>query len=90
MDQVSLNERNIKARPQQKRRRNVFTPFLRNWELYVIISPVLAYYLIFEYFPMYGVQIAFKISSRPKASGEALGSASGISSGFSTAIIFGG
>ena len=38
----------------------MFTPFLRNWELYVIISPVLAYYLIFEYFPMYGVQIAFK------------------------------
>ncbi|WP_246627593.1 ABC transporter permease [Paenibacillus solanacearum] len=50
----------MQARPQHKRKRNVFTPFLRNWELYVIISPVLAYYLIFEYFPMYGVQIAFK------------------------------
>lgn len=35
-------------------------PFRKNWELYVIISPVILYYIIFEYFPMYGVQIAFK------------------------------
>jgi putative aldouronate transport system permease protein len=34
--------------------------FLKNWELYVIISPVIAFYIIFEYIPMYGVQIAFK------------------------------
>jgi putative aldouronate transport system permease protein len=34
--------------------------YLRNWELYAIISPVLAYFIIFEYIPMYGVQIAFK------------------------------
>nr|WP_240762852.1 ABC transporter permease subunit [Paenibacillus thalictri] len=33
---------------------------MKNWELYVLISPVLAYFFIFHYLPMYGVQIAFK------------------------------
>lgn len=52
--------------PQQKvvqpktRTRTILKPYLRNWELYVLISPVLAYFIIFEYIPMYGVQIAFK------------------------------
>lgn len=32
----------------------------RNWDLYLLISPVIAYYLVFHYYPMYGVQIAFK------------------------------
>jgi putative aldouronate transport system permease protein len=42
------------------RTRTILRPYLRNWELYVLISPVLAYFIIFEYIPMYGVQIAFK------------------------------
>jgi putative aldouronate transport system permease protein len=32
----------------------------KNWELYVLVAPVVAYFLIFQYAPMYGVQIAFK------------------------------
>lgn len=32
----------------------------KNGELYLLISPVIAYFIIFEYLPMYGVQIAFK------------------------------
>lgn len=44
----------------KSRKRTIFRPYLRNWELYVLISPVLAYFIIFEYIPMYGVQIAFK------------------------------
>ncbi|WP_343045100.1 ABC transporter permease [Paenibacillus lemnae] len=32
----------------------------KNWELYVIFLPVIAYFIIFHYLPMYGVQIAFK------------------------------
>jgi putative aldouronate transport system permease protein len=31
-----------------------------NWQLYVLLSPALIYFLIFKYYPMYGVQIAFK------------------------------
>ncbi|WP_245954329.1 ABC transporter permease [Paenibacillus flagellatus] len=34
--------------------------FRKNWDLYLLISPVIAYFLIFDYYPMYGVQIAFK------------------------------
>ena len=32
----------------------------RNLDLYLLILPVLVYFIIFEYYPMYGVQIAFK------------------------------
>lgn len=32
----------------------------KNWQLYALFTPVLVYFLIFHYFPMYGVQIAFK------------------------------
>ena len=32
----------------------------RNWELYVIIIPVLIYFFLFHYKPMYGALIAFK------------------------------
>ena len=31
-----------------------------NWDLYLLILPVVTYYTIFHYMPMYGVQIAFK------------------------------
>lgn len=33
---------------------------LNNWQLYLLLVPVLAYYIIFHYVPMYGVTIAFK------------------------------
>ncbi|GIQ67038.1 hypothetical protein PACILC2_56060 [Paenibacillus cisolokensis] len=32
----------------------------KNWDLYVLIVPVIVYYIMFHYVPMYGVQIAFK------------------------------
>ena len=32
----------------------------RNWDLYLLLVPVLAYFIIFHYAPMYGVQIAFR------------------------------
>ncbi|MEC0226368.1 ABC transporter permease [Paenibacillus alba] len=33
---------------------------LRNYDLYLLLLPTLAYFIIFHYVPMYGVQIAFK------------------------------
>jgi len=33
---------------------------IKNYQLYIIFFPVLLYYIIFHYAPMYGVQIAFK------------------------------
>ena len=32
----------------------------RNYDLYLLILPVVAYYVIFAYIPMYGIQLAFK------------------------------
>ena len=32
----------------------------RNWELYLFVVPALIYLLLYCYYPMYGVQIAFK------------------------------
>ena len=34
--------------------------FLLYWELYLFILPALAYVVIFDYLPMYGIQIAFR------------------------------
>ena len=33
--------------------------FIRNWGVYLIFLPVLAFYIIFRYVPIYGVSIAF-------------------------------
>lgn len=33
---------------------------LNNWQLYMLILPALVYLIIFNYLPMYGVQIAFR------------------------------
>ncbi|WP_342535346.1 ABC transporter permease subunit [Lysinibacillus sp. FSL K6-1151] len=32
----------------------------KNWELYLLLAPVILYFLVFHYYPLYGVQIAFK------------------------------
>ncbi|GAB6929143.1 ABC transporter permease subunit [Paenibacillus sp. JCM 10914] len=32
----------------------------KNWQLYALFTPVLIYFIVFHYVPMYGVQIAFK------------------------------
>ncbi|WP_211746639.1 ABC transporter permease subunit [Paenibacillus sp. Marseille-Q4541] len=42
------------------RRKGLVKRILQNWELYVLIAPAFFYFLIFQYVPMYGVQIAFK------------------------------
>ena len=34
--------------------------FKKNWVLYLMVLPVIAYYIIFHYLPMYGIQIGFK------------------------------
>nr|WP_227522082.1 ABC transporter permease subunit [Bacillus solitudinis] len=33
---------------------------MKRWQLYVLLSPAVLYLLIFQYYPMYGAQIAFK------------------------------
>ncbi|TNJ66896.1 sugar ABC transporter permease [Paenibacillus hemerocallicola] len=45
---------------RRKRQGRAIRAILRHWQLYVLIAPVLVYFIVFHYMPMYGVQIAFK------------------------------
>lgn len=38
----------------------------KNWDLYLLILPVVVYFLLLKYLPMYGIQIAFKDFSAAK------------------------
>ena len=40
--------------------RRALAPYLRNWDLYLLLVPSIVIYIIFNYAPMYGVQIAFR------------------------------
>lgn len=42
------------------KKRNLRSVFYNNWQLYVLILPALIYFFIFNYLPLYGIQIAFK------------------------------
>ena len=45
---------------QRKTKKRILTIVKNNWQLYLLVLPALIYFFIFEYMPMYGVQIAFK------------------------------
>lgn len=40
--------------------RALFADVIRNYQLYLLLLPAVVYILVFHYWPMYGVQIAFK------------------------------
>ena len=48
------------GRPQLSLRDRIVRQLKQNWVLYLMILPVLAYFFIFSYVPMYGVTLAFK------------------------------
>lgn len=50
--------RKIPKKPRTRRKTS--RTFWRNWQLYVLLAPALIYFLVFKYYPMYGLQIAFK------------------------------
>nr|WP_244562913.1 ABC transporter permease subunit [Paenibacillus uliginis] len=54
MPTASIKSRNKTSRSL------VYKRVKKNWDLYLLILPVIAFFLIFEYGPMYGLQIAFK------------------------------
>ena len=51
--QAVINGRPVRKTPLGKK-------MLQNWELYIFVLPLVVYLILFRYFPMYGVQIAFK------------------------------
>lgn len=51
-----LSARPLAARPK----RRLVARIVRNWQLYLFLLPALAFFAIFQYGPMYGLQLAFK------------------------------
>lgn len=49
----------IKLSKEQKRKM-IKKDLRKNWPVYLVVLPIIIYYLMFEYIPMYGVQIAFQ------------------------------
>lgn len=41
-------------------RKSRWKSVLKNWELYIFVLPTMAYFIVFHYFPLYGLQIAFR------------------------------
>lgn len=51
---------NDKKNTARLRRRKTASEILRDYQLYIMLAPFLIYYILLVYFPMYGLQIAFK------------------------------
>ncbi|OAD88825.1 ABC transporter, permease protein [Clostridiales bacterium KLE1615] len=43
-----------------KKKINYAVYFKNNWQLYVLILPAIIYFIVFNYMPLYGIQITFK------------------------------
>ena len=48
------------AKPINGNKRSWLVKALRSWRLYVLLAPTFIYLFVFNYIPMYGVQIAFR------------------------------
>jgi len=53
-------ERYRTEKARDGRRTSRWRKIWSNWELYALLAPVMLYFIVFDYVPMYGVQIAFK------------------------------
>lgn len=54
---AGMNSQDIQAKPKSKK---LLKKIVRNWQLYIFMAPALLTVIIFNYVPMYGIQIAFK------------------------------
>ena len=52
--------KNRKKAAIPKRKISKRTYFKNNWQLYVLVLPAIIYFFVFNYMPLYGIQIAFK------------------------------
>lgn len=47
-------------KPKLHKKISLGTIIKKNWQLYILILPALIYFFVFNYLPLYGIQIAFK------------------------------
>lgn len=57
---MEVSASQMAGRQSPKTKNKTWTQIKRNYELYLFLLPVVVLYLVFKYYPMYGVQIAFK------------------------------
>lgn len=50
----------VKTKKKKTLKQRLLLEIKRNWILYLMILPVIVYFVIFRYYPMYGVTLAFK------------------------------
>lgn len=55
-----MNNTKVQSLRQQRRWANVRRRLINDWQIYLLILPAIIYVFLFDYMPMYGVQIAFK------------------------------
>lgn len=60
-----MHKQAASALPVKPRKKSILRRLLSSWQLYVLIAPATIYYLICHYWPLYGLQIAFK-NYKPK------------------------
>lgn len=48
------------VKPKKMKKKGFIAEIRKNWMLYLMIAPIIVYYLIFAYKPMYGALIAFQ------------------------------
>ena len=54
--ETAAQVKRLRANARRKKLRRA----LGNWQLYLFLLPTIAYFLVFRYYPMYGLQIAFR------------------------------
>ena len=53
-------QKNSAGKKTGKRKQSLGSIWRNNWQLYVLIAPAVVYFIVFNYLPLYGIQIAFK------------------------------
>lgn len=48
------------SKTQKRKKLNTGSVWKSNWQLYVLVLPAVIYFFVFNYMPLYGIQIAFK------------------------------
>ncbi|MEG2297898.1 MAG: ABC transporter permease subunit [Clostridium sp.] len=56
----SQNKAGVSAGASKRKKVSLSNVIKSNWQLYVLVLPAVIYFFVFNYMPLYGIQIAFK------------------------------